>query len=153
MSEPTISIDTAVMITDISRRTLWRRVKEGLLPKEQFDSRGRTMVAVTAIKEMLSLPITDEDLQLLAMADGGDAESQNEIGVMFLELDRAETAAHWFALAAKQEHVDAMHHLSRLYYLGYGVKQDEAQGQLWLAKAAAYGHKIAQAQLKATLTE
>ena len=43
--------------------------------------------------------------------------------------------------------VDAMHNLAKLYFQGIGVPQDE----MWLAKAAAHGHVIAEQQMAALM--
>lgn len=142
-----ISIKTATMITDFSRRTLWRRVKDGLLARAAADERGRTMVELETLRDMLVLPITPEDLELLARADRGDGEAQCEIGLMFLEFEKPEPAVHWFTLAAKQGHADAMHYLGRLYLSDGGGGKDQELGRYWLTQAAEHGHVIAREQL------
>ena len=40
-----------------------------------------------------------------------------------------------------------MHNLAKLYFQGIGVPQDE----MWLAKAAAHGHVIAEQQMAALM--
>ena len=45
--------------------------------------------------------------------------------------------------------MDAMHNLAKLYFQGCGVEKDENTALMWLAKAAAYGHVIAEQQMLA----
>ena len=42
-----------------------------------------------------------------------------------------------------------MHNLAKLYLQGCGVEKDENTALMWLAKAAAYGHVIAEQQMLA----
>ncbi|WP_285258816.1 SEL1-like repeat protein [Halopseudomonas bauzanensis] len=44
-----------------------------------------------------------------------------------------------------------MHNLAKLYFQGIGVPQDENTGLMWLAKAAAHGHVIAEQQMAALM--
>ena len=44
-----------------------------------------------------------------------------------------------------------MHNLAKLYFQGLGVPQDENTGLMWLAKAAAHGHVIAEQQMAALM--
>lgn len=103
---------------------------------------------------MLSIDlVTDEGRELLLDADQGNANAQNELGIVCLEQEKPQIALHWFGLAAEQGCADAMHYLSKLYlgdfeYSGEaGIVQNRSQAFVWLSKAALHGHLIAQAQL------
>ena len=144
-----ISLDTAIIVTDTSKRTLWRRISEGKIAREEDDKRGRTMLNFESILPMLCVAIAPEDHELVINADAGDAEAQNDLALFFSELDRSDIALHWLQLAAAQEHADAMHNLGKLYIKGIDIPKNDNLGLMWLAKSAAFGHVIAEKQLAA----
>ena len=86
-----ISLDTAILITGISKRTLWRRVTEGHITRLDTDERGRAMIAFEEIAPLITLPIEPADYELLIDADAGDADAQNDLAQLFLELDLTQT--------------------------------------------------------------
>ena len=145
-----ISIASAITLTEWSESTFKRRIAEGVL-KREFESgpSGRAMVSFEAIKPHICIALEDEDISLIKDADGGDAEAQNDLALLFLSNKKPRSAIYWFELAAKQEYSDAMHWLGRCHIDGNGVLQDENLGIMWLAKAAAQGHAISQAQMQA----
>lgn len=144
-----ISLDTAILITGISKRTLWRRVTEGHITRLATDERGRAMIAFDEIIPLIALPIEPDDYELLIDADAGDADAQNDLAQLFFEIDLMEIGVSWLKQAVEQQHPDAMHNLAKLYIRGQGVEKDQNTGLMWLAKAAAHGHTIAQAQMDA----
>lgn len=144
-----ISLDTVIVVTDTSKRTLWRRLSEGKMARQENDERGRAMLDFEDILPMLCISIEPEDHELFISADAGDAEAQNELALLFLGSNRPDIALHWLRLAANQEHADAMHNLGGLYIKGIGVLKKDNLGLMWLAKAAAFGHVIAEQQLAA----
>lgn len=146
-----ISLDTAILITGISKRTLWRRVTEGQLTRLDTDERGRAMLAFSEIALFINIPIEPEDYELLVEADAGDAEAQNDLAQLLIDIDLLEIGMHWLKLAVEQEHPDAMHNLAKLYIKGQGVPKDQNTGLMYLAKAAAHGHIIAQQQMAALM--
>lgn len=144
-----VSIDTAIILTGISKRTLWRRLAEGMLVRQGSDERGRTMIALNDLVPLLLVPVQHDNYELLVDADAGDADARNDLAQLFLDAGRPDLALHWFNLAVDQEHADAMHHLSRLHLKGIGVPKDEAIGLMWLAKAVTLGHQLGRAQIDA----
>jgi len=144
-----ISLDAATVVTQLSKRTLWRRLSDGQITRQGNDEEGRTMLTFTDIAPMLCVPVASEDYDLLIEAAAGDAESQNNLALLFLDADKPEIGLHWLTMAADQGHPDAMHHLSKLYIKGTGTKKDESTGLMWLAKAASLGHIIASQQITA----
>lgn len=142
-----ISLDAAVIVTGISKRTLWRRLTEGRIARHANDGRGRAMLALEDIASMFCVPVNPEDYELFTDADAGNAEAQNDLAQLFLEADRPDIALHWLQLAADQEHPDAMQNLAKLYIKGIGLPKNESLGLMWLAKAASFGHTIASQQL------
>lgn len=72
----------------------------------------------------------DEDLDLLVDADQGYSESQNDLGILCLEQERADIALYWFSLAVDQGHADVMHFLSEMYQQGNGVVRSETTALL-----------------------
>ena len=143
-----ISVDTAVVVTGVTKRTLWRWLGSGVIEHRGMDQRGRTMLAYADIKPKLCLSFAeDEDIELLVEADQGCRDAQNDLGILCLEQERADIALHWLNLAAEQGHADAMHFLSKMYQSGDGVERSDATALLWRVKAAEAGHAIAIAQM------
>lgn len=107
------------------------------------------MVQLESVIPHLAISIDPEDFQLIENADGGNAEAQNDLAMLFLDQNKPESAKYWLELAANQDYAESMHWLGRCYIEGKGVSLDENLGIMWLAKAAAYGHAISQAQIEA----
>ena len=143
-----ISLDAAVVITDLSKRTIWRRMSDGSIGKVS-DSGQRAMIAFEDIETLLVLSMSAEDRRILLKADAGDAEAQDDMGQLFLAAGRFDAARYWLELAARQDYPNAMQTLGRCYLAGDCVPRDENLGVMWIAKAAAMGHTIAQAQMRA----
>lgn len=144
-----ISLDTAIIVTGVSKRTLWRRVTNGQITRQGNDVRGRAMLTLATLAPMFCIPVVPEDYELFSDADAGDPDAQNDLAQLFLELDRPDIALHWFRMAVEQEHADAMHNLANLHRKGIGVPKDETISLMWLAKAASCGHLIASKQVAA----
>lgn len=157
-SKPVITIDTAALLMKVSKRTLWRHLSEGKLSQQPKDAEGRAMILIEEIAGQLAIELMpcstsqpaspdDDDYVLLALADEGDSDAQNDFALLCLEQGQLEFALHYFRLAAEQNHADAMHYLSALYAKGEGVEQCADTALVWLTKAASRGHAIARAPL------
>lgn len=109
------------------------------------------MVNLDAIKFHACIPLEEDDGPLIQEADEGNAEAQNDLALLFLANSKPRAAIYWLELAAKQDYPDAMHWLGRCHIDGNGVFQDANLGMMWLAKAAAHGHAISQAQIQSML--
>lgn len=144
-----ISLDSAIILTGISRRTFWRRLAEGEVVRLKNDRRGRTILSISSLAPLLLVPVAAEDYELLITADTGNPDAQSDLAQLFLDADRPDIGLHWLRLAVEQNHADAMHNLATLHIKGVGVAKDEAAGLMWLAKAATLGHQIAGAQVAA----
>lgn len=148
-----ISLDSAILVTGLSKRTLWRRLTDGSITRMEKDSRGRAMLAFEDLIPLLSVPVAPEDYLLFIAADAGDAGAQNDLALLFLEVGQPEVARHWLEAAANTQRPDAssdaMHNLAHLYLSGTGVSRNEHLGLMWLAKAAARGYVIAERQMAA----
>lgn len=88
---------------------------------------------------------------LWPLAAKGDAEAQNNLGLMYhrghgIIKDRAEAAA-WFRMAAEQGHQRAQYNLGLSYHKGDGVPQDPAAALKWFRQAAEQGNAKAQNNL------
>jgi len=142
-----ISLDTACTITAMSRSTWWRRIAKDGDIRVADDARGRAMLSWSALEPHLCVPITPEDKHFILLADDGDAEAKNDLGQLFLIADKQKAAFYWFQQAAQQNNPNAMQWLGHCYVNGKGVPKDENLGIMWIAKAAAHGHVIAQAQM------
>ena len=145
----TISIDAAIVITQKSRRTWWRRISEGAVRRLANDGRGRAMLSWDEVSCCICIPMTSEDLAFVLRADAGNAEAQNDIGQLFSITGKYAAAHYWLQHAAQQGHPDAMQWLGHCYLSGKGVPQDDNLGIMWIAKAASHGHVIAQFQINA----
>ena len=106
------------------------------------------MLSLSEVAPLITIRLTEEDLKFLAAADAGSPEAQDDMGQFFLEARKYEAALYWLEQAARQDHPDAMQTLGRCYASGEGVPKDENLAIMWLAKAAAHGHVIAQAQMQ-----
>ncbi|MCC6200245.1 MAG: sel1 repeat family protein [Moraxellaceae bacterium] len=148
MNTPVISIDATSAITGLSRRTWWRRISTGEVTRVTDDDRGRAMLLWSEVEPRICVPIEPEDKEFILLADAGDAEAQDDIGQLFLMSEKYQAAIYWFEQAAQQNNADAMQWLGHCHINGKGVSKDENLGIMWIAKAAALGHVIAQGQMK-----
>lgn len=142
-----ISLEAAIAITQLSKRTLWRRVADGEIKK--LSDTGSTMLDLADLEPMIVARLSPEDVEILIKADAGDAGAQDDMGQLFLASGQYEAAHYWLEQAVKQDYPNALLCLARCYFAGDGVPQDENLGIMCLAKAAAHGHAIAQAQMRA----
>lgn len=146
-----ISLSSLPTLTERSERTLWRWIAEGTLTRAMeapTDNHDKAMVQLDSVKPHLCIPFEPEDFDLLVNADAGDAESQNDLALIFLANGKPKNAIYWLNLAAEQGYADAMHWLARCHLDGNGVAQDDNLGIMWLAKAAAHDHAISRAQMQ-----
>lgn len=140
-----ISLPAAITMTGWSERTFFRKFSDGSLSRETMN--GKVMIPFRQLEPHLCIPMEPDDLSVLERADAGDAEAQNDLALIFMSKDKYEPAIYWLELAAKQNNADAMTFLSQCYMDGNGVPKDENVCVMWLARAAAYGHQIAQRQM------
>jgi len=142
-----ISLESAIAISEHSKRTWWRRISAAAVARTGLDSRGRATVAVEDALKYVTVPLSPEDVQLLIRADGGDAASQNDAAQLFDEAGLTAAALYWWRAAAEQSHPDAMQNLGFCYAVGKGVPKDNNLSVMWIAKSAAFGHPIAAEQM------
>ena len=139
-----ITLSTAVSVTGLSKRTLWRRVADGQLrAQDSADQGDYTRVLIDDVMAISPLKLKAEDRKLIVDADGGHAEAQCDLALLFLMQNQPTEAARWLTLAAKQSYPEAMHQLGRCYIAGNGVDANEALGIEWISRAAAFGHSTA----------
>lgn len=151
-NKPHVTISTAVVLTGLSKRTLWRRIADGLLRKIATDRpEEESRLVVEDLLQLGKLELSENEQQTLLLADQGDAEAQLALALLFLRRERPEAAASWFAKAAQQGQADAMHWLGTLLAEGNGIEQDDSLAAEWISKAAAQDHPIAKAQMAALL--
>ena len=161
-----ISLNTAAVLTGRSMRTWQRRIEEGLVPRL---GDARALVPFEAIQPSLAVVLSPADVDMLVRADQGDAAAQADIGALLAQValneakaDKASrpsatgggsilAAMHFLTQAADQGEADAMHWLGMLHAAGLGKGDGNALALMWIAKAAAHGHVIAQQQLAALM--
>lgn len=141
-----VPLETAMLLTDRSERTLWRMMSDGLMLKKVLN--GRVVLSLDSLKPHFCTPFSDEDYKLLDSAIDGDAASQTDVALIFMSKGKSRLAIYWLSLAVQQNFPDAMSILGRCYIEGDGVDKDEKTGIVWLTKAAALGHAISKAQAK-----
>lgn len=100
---------------------------------------------------MREFPPLSEFSATRKMAEGGDAQAQSNLGVMYangygVPRDHAE-AVKWFRKAAEQGLAYARFNLGVAYYKGEGVAKDYAVAARWYRKAADHGHASSQFHL------
>jgi TPR repeat protein len=94
------------------------------------------------------LPVPDQGAAACRrLADRGDAEGQNRLGLLYSNaLDYAE-AMSWFRRAADQGLAIAQLNVGLSYSEGEGVPKDKAEAARWYRKAAEQGFALAQGEL------
>ncbi len=143
---PSVCLNTAMSITGLSKRTLWRRIGEGRLTTRDTRAPGeQTRLALDDVLALSHLALGPQEHALIVAADQGERAAQCELGLLLLNANRAANALYWFDLAAKQYDPNAMCYLGRCYLACDGVEPDQDAGMLWIGQAAAKGHQIAQA--------
>lgn len=96
--------------------------------------------------------ITENIETIKKMAELGDADAQNKIGICY-KLGLAdfpqsyEDSVKWYLKAADQGFAKAQSNLAFLFLYGEGVHQDSKKAVEWFSKAAEQGNAIAQFQL------
>ncbi|WP_308388650.1 helix-turn-helix domain-containing protein [Acidithiobacillus sp. AMEEHan] len=152
-----LSTATVSMLTGKSTKTIYRWVDDGQMKAATQDEGGWTggkiggklLFSLSDIAPFMTIPVTTELENALNAAEKGMAEGFNEVGLIFFENKVYDIAFVWFNMAAKKGHLDAMDWLSTCYIEGFGTEADLARGIEWLGKAAAGGHSIAAAKIKA----
>ncbi|WP_051134374.1 SEL1-like repeat protein [Methylocystis sp. ATCC 49242] len=103
------------------------------------------------------LSATDATNAIKALAAGGDAAAQYEMGVRYADgrgVGRdARTAAQWFEKAAAQGLAPAQYRLGSLYEKGVGVERDFASARKWYQSAADAGNARAMHNLAVLVAE
>lgn len=143
-----ISLLAAASLTGISKRTLWRRLGDGSLPRAPSDAHGRVMVPVGALLSDVPFALKDDEWALVQVADAGGREAQNAVAYLLMGRGHWAGAKYWLELAAKQNDADAMQWLGWLVaqHPDSAAASHEALG--WLARAAKQGSAIAKAQVQ-----
>ena len=145
-----VSTQTASMLTGKNVRTLQRWQSEKGIQATQVDSgrRGvgtvKLMIDLSSLAPYIPVPLDDAKMKRIAVADTGDADAQNDVGLYFFMAEEYGIAFSWFEAAASKGHADAMDWLAACYLKAYGVSGSPALGLKWLGEAAAHGHAIAQ---------
>jgi len=138
-------------LTGWSERTFWRRFADGSIKRDTNSAAGKSMVEFESIKPHICIPLGSSDYPLIEAADGGNAQAQTDLALLFLSNNRVKQALTWLEAAAKQEYPAAMRLMGACYIEGQGVGRDDNLGMMWIARAAAGGDRISQAQMKAIL--
>ena len=146
-----INIATATTLTGWSERTFWRRFADGSVKRDTSSAAGKSMVEFDSIKPHIVIPLAQEDYSLVEAADNGSADAQTDLALLFMSHHKLKQGIAWLEVAVKQEHAAAMRLMGRCHIEGQGVDQDDNLGMMWIARAAAKGDPIAQAQMKAVL--
>jgi TPR repeat protein len=140
----TITLSTAACLTGLSKRTLWRRVTDGLLHLQGDATQGEhARVPLEEILPLSRLQLEPEDFALLLDADAGQAEAQCDLALEFIMQKMPAEAVQWLKESARQHYPEAVHQLGRCHIAGTGVAPDEAHGIALITQAASLGHSTA----------
>ena len=145
------SVPTAALLLDRGERTLQRWCEDGTLRvvSRHAGRANRQLVDLAQVLELFG-PYSEPDFAaLIEAADAGGGEAETDLGLVLLQEGKAAAAVAFFQRAARQGDPEAMHWLYRCYREGLGIKPDMNLAMMWLHKAAACGHAIAQAQTEA----
>jgi hypothetical protein len=89
--------------------------------------------------------------QLRQMAEKGDAEAQNALGLRYAQGDGVKLnereAVRWFSRAAEHGNVAAQSKLGAFYYSGRGTPQNTPEAYFWMVVASLGGDSASNAQL------
>ena len=115
------------------------------------------MVTLVGCGEPKATPVGDrqpmpKDFKTLkTWAKKGDANAQNNLGLMYVKGQGVEQdfkeAVKWYQKAADQGNAKAQSNLGVYYYTGQGGEQDFKEALKWCRKAADQGNAAAQANL------
>ncbi len=149
-----VTLGTAMAVTGLAKRTVWRRVAGRPEWKRNVDEPlQRAQVALEALQEDLLVRVeTADDLAVIVGADSGDADAMTDLALMLREAGEDAAALPWLQAAADAGHPDAMHWIGRALVTGDGMPTDQATGLAWIRKSAAAGHVISQQQVDAIST-
>lgn len=146
-----ISLEAVVAITELSKRTWWRRIAEHRVHRLPNDAAGRTQLMFEDINMFICTALDHDEKELLLLADSGHAQAQNEVGLLFLAAGKSKVAVYWLRTSADQGEPDAMQHLGQCYAAGDGVSKDINLSLMWISRAAACGHAVASSQIAGLL--
>jgi len=147
-----ISIKSYSQLVNLKERTIRRHIEAKALTSYYDKALNRTFIALEDMLKNSSIPL-NEEVDLIMDAEKGEAASQADIGLLFLEYNKPAEAIYWLQLAAKQGYPDAMSLLADCYARGVGVKKDSNQAILWTSKAASTGSLIAQEQINKIISK
>mgnify|MGYP000473965486 CR=1 FL=1 len=141
-----ISVKNYANLCNLSERTIRRYMATASI---EFitESSNRTLIAFNELAKNCIIPLTISDNDLILHADTGNAEAQNDLGLLLLAHNKPTLAIYWLNLAAKQQLPDAMQLLGNCYALGKGVEKDRNLSMMWTAKAASLGSVLASQQM------
>jgi len=146
-----ISIKTYAHLINLSERTIRRHIEAKKLTSFYDAGLNRTFISLDDTIKNSLIPLNAETNLILA-ADGGEASSQTEVALLFLEHKKAAQAIYWLKLAAMQGHADAMCLLGDCYLKGLGLEKNRNLAISWIAKAASAGSGIANQQMDSLLS-
>lgn len=95
-----ITLNTAMSLTGLSKRTLWRRIADGQLRVHDASSGGggrseHTRVLLDDVIALSPLRLDDDDCALIAEADAGSVEAQCDLGLLLLTQNHPSEAVAW----------------------------------------------------------
>ena len=149
-----ISTQTAALLAGKSVRTINNWLESGSISGKRVHAErgpGGLMweIDLASMAAYIPMDMADACVQEITRAEAGDADGMNNVGTYFYAANACKIAAVWFEAAAKKGHADAMEWLSICHLNGIGVEKNHALGIQWLGKAAALGHSVAKAKLRA----
>lgn len=141
---PFICLSTAMTITGLSKRTLWRRIGEGRIATDSKPAPGeKTLVDLHDVLKCSPLEFKPEERAIIADADQGDRAAQCNLGFLLMKAGRQDNAIHWLRLSAKQLYPIAMCYLGKHSFTDKGLERSERSNLMCLNQLADTGNLIA----------
>lgn len=119
------------------------------------------MLPLEDIIPYIFIELNKDEFDILIDADNGNAKSQSEIGALIaiksmgikfpIKYKLFDSAMYWLELAAEKGQADAMHWIGILYANSKNRGNSKDLSLMWIFRAAAHGHLIAQHQTSAIL--
>jgi len=146
----TISLSTAMTLSDLSESTFRRKIRSGEIRLVASPASGaRETIDIEQNAAYMNRDIATGHWDVVKGADQGDACAQTELGLILQQHHKFRAAVYWLQLAAKKNDGHALHWLARCHLEGRGVARNEDKGIMLLARSAVLGNVISAHQLAA----
>jgi hypothetical protein len=146
----TISLSTAMTLSDLSESTFRRKIRSGEIRLVPPPAPGaRETIDIEQNAAYMNRDIATGHWDVVKDADQGDACAQTELALLLQSHRKFRAAVYWLQLAARKNDSHALHWLARCHLEGRGVAKNEDKAIMLLARSAMLGNMISAHQLAA----